>query len=209
MEQDTSPGRGAEVTCISDIVLPVEVVSLTHLRTRSGAPVRVRCEGLDEVVISEIFKALGGDHVPGVPTGASEDPETALDQLRQLNIVAPALIEAGTALQDASGADVRPAFYFGPVRPHPLSIPGRLLRQEDRVALCSTIMRLGGYLGGAAGAGFHGGDGGGSGDGVGVVEAGGGAGDAAVRGDGPADRSVDADSGPGPGPVASGEAELS
>lgn len=188
-----------QVTNIADVLLPVEVVTLTHLRTRAGEPVRVRCEALDELVVAEAFKRLGGERPPEVATAVDPtDVEAATEVLRQLNVVAPALIEAGTSLEGPDGLEVRPAFYFGAARPHPLAIPGRLLRQEDRVNLCAAIMRLGGYLGGAAGAGFHGGDGGGGDAGVGVV--------AAVPGGGATPMSAD---GPPAGPVAAGSGDPS
>jgi hypothetical protein len=195
MEQD-------QVTNIADVVLPVEVVTLAHLRTRAGEPVRVRCEALDELVVADAFKRLGGERPPEV--AALVDPtdlEAATETLRQLNVVAPALIEAGTSLDGPDGSEVRPAFYFGDRRPHPLSIPGRLLRQEDRVNLCATIMRLGGYMGGAAGATFHGGERGGRDGGVGVVAAGPLERDAAVPADGALAGAVGAAGGLEPGPV--------
>lgn len=182
------------VTDVADIDLPVEVVTLAHLRTRSGDPVRVRVEGLDELVVAEAFKRLPGDSPPVAGGADLADPERASEALRQLNVVAPALIEAACGLESAEG-EVRPAFYFGPVRPHPRSIPGRLLRQEDRVLLCATIMRLGGYMGGAAGATFHGGERSRGDGGVGVVAAGAGERDAAVPAGRPAAGAVGAGAG--------------
>lgn len=169
-----------KVTNAGDIALPVELVTLTRLKTRDGSPVVVRCEMLPEESIAEVFKALPGSRVEGVGDDVEVD---ALEELRRLGVVAPALLEQGTSLDGPDGR-VRPAFYAGEKAPHPLSIPMRYLHVEDKVALCAAIMRLGGYLpGGTPTDGtFHGDDGGGAGDGAGVVAAGAGDGDDAVGG---------------------------
>lgn len=166
-------------TQVGDIALPVALVALEHLKTKGGAPVVVRCEGLSELVLAEAFGALPGGRPRGVDVEGEADP---LEQMRALNSYAPALIEAGTSLIGPDGAEVRPAFYFGE-RPHPLSIPGRLLREGDKVLLLSAIMRLGGY-GGAADAELFLGERVGIDDGVGVVEAGEGAEGSAASVDG-------------------------
>lgn len=158
-----------EPTTVGDIALPIALVSLEHLKTKDGAPVVVRCEGLSELVLAEAFGALPG----GRPRSVEVDGEGVadpLEQMRALNAYAPRLIESGTSLIGPDGAEVRPAFFFGE-RPHPLSIPGRLLREGDKVLLLSAIMRLGGY-GGAAEAELFPGERVGIGDGVGVVAAG-------------------------------------
>lgn len=156
----------------SDIALPVEVVTLKHLRTRDGLPVRVRCEGVDELAITEVMQRLPGGVVPSVNADAPVDPAEAV---RTLDAYGCPLIERATALVGADGSEVRPAFYFDSSTPHdPRSLPGRFLRVEDRTALVTCILKLCGYVGEDSldGAGFHGADGGGAGDGMGAVEAG-------------------------------------
>ena len=178
MSDDINPVK--HPTNVSDIALPVELVALEHLKTKDGAPVTVRCEGLSELVLAEAFGALPGAKPRGLDDEGEPDP---LEQMRALNSYAPALIEAGTSLIGPDGAEVRPAFYFGE-RPHPLSIPGRLLREGDKVLLLSAIMRLGGY-GGAAGAEVFPVERIGTDDGVGVVAARAGEGGSAAPADGP------------------------
>lgn len=175
------------VTNADDIALPVEVVTLKHLRTRADEPVRVRCEAVDEVVVAGVMRGLPGLRPKSVgddaPVEASE--EAAFESVRELNALAPALLEAGTVLVLGDGSEVRPAFYFDDAKPrHPKSIPGRLLRIEDKSLMVEAILRVGGYLPGgqADEASFHGVERGGAGGGVGTVPAGEGVGADAVGG---------------------------
>ena len=173
-----------EPTRAADVVLPVEVVTLVHLKSRNGEPVRVRCEAVDEVVITTLLDALPGGRPPTLASG-DDSPEATRENLRLFNQHGPPLIEVATVLDDGNGGEVRPAFWFDPNKPrHAQSLPGRILRLEDRVLLAQSILRLSGYLGGAAGADFHGTNGEGVGGGVGTVAAGEGNGDETLRPDG-------------------------
>jgi len=169
-------GRATDVGAVR---LPVEVVELLHLKTRDGQPVRVECEAIDELVVTQLLETLPGDTVERIrmreqqkARGNAAEPATLLSRAKVFERYAPALIETGTLLRDADGKEVRPAFWFDPDRPrHPLSIPGRLLRFEDKVLLVETVTRLSGYGGGAAaqGATFHAGEQEGRPGGVGAV----------------------------------------
>lgn len=157
-------------TNVADIAVPVEMVKLEHLKTKAGEPVWVRCEALDETIITDIARALPGE-LPAGEKSRNTDPER---NIREVLRMAPALIEAGTVLVGPDGAEIRPAFYFTAEahRRSPLSLPGHPLRVADKIALCEAIMRLGGYVGGAAGAGFHAQEHVGREGGAGTVEAG-------------------------------------
>lgn len=172
-----------QVTNVQDVVLPTVVVELRHLRTRAGEPVRVRCEAVDELVIVDTMRGLPGLKVKSVDDGMGTptDSDSAMEHVRELARLAPALIEAGTSLAGADG-DVRPAFTFGSSGLDPRAIPGRMLRVEDKVALVDAILRCSGYLpGGPADAGaFPDGGRGGADDGLGAVSAGEGVGTDAV-----------------------------
>lgn len=164
-----------QVTNVGDVMLPTSVVELKHLRTRTGQPVRVRCEAVDELVVVETMRTLPGLKVKSVDDGMGTpiDSDSAFEQVRELARLAPALIEAGTSLAGADG-DVRPAFTFGSGTGDPRALPGKMLRVEDKVALVEAILRCSGYLpGGPADAGsFPDAGRGGAGDGVGAVSAG-------------------------------------
>jgi hypothetical protein len=134
------------VTNVDDVAVPVSVVELEHLKTKTGEKVRVRCEQPDELVLQRIFLAL-----PGARPVASDDDAAISDQekIERVARYAPVLIESATVLESPDG-EVRPAFYFGAVKPHPKSIPGRVLRLSDLVKLAEEVSRLSGYLGGEA-----------------------------------------------------------
>lgn len=189
-----------KATNAADVALPIEYVPLEHLKTSAGEPVIVRCEAVSEMVLAEIWQALPGGRPPDVRVD-SEGNSDPLDQMRSLNSYAPRLIEAGCVLEGPEGSEVRPAFFFEDQAPlpadflpghygaeamqelfdriiasrramrNPLSIPGRLLRESDKILLVAALMRCGGY-GGAAGAEVFPQERGGSGDGGGVMEAG-------------------------------------
>jgi hypothetical protein len=139
-------------TVVGQIVVPpdYEMVALGQLKTVDGAAVVVRCDRLDELVVSELTNAFPGAAQPEVQRDVEQETKNMLE-------VAPKLIEAGTSLIDEDGNEVRPAFYFGvtPVVPHPKSVPGSALRIPDRLLLCNAIMRLCGFGGDAEGS-FHG-----------------------------------------------------
>lgn len=178
MEQASKNGINEDAlpaTVADEVALPVEVVALKHLKTRSGKPVRVRCEAVDEVVIARVMQALPGLRPPGLEEPVPQDEATAFATVEHLNSLAPALLEVGTALMSPSGEWVRPAFYFDETKPrHPWSLPGRLLRVEDKSLMVEAILRIGGYLPGgqADEGGFHGGKRSGDAGGVGTLPAG-------------------------------------
>lgn len=155
-------------TNVTDIVLPVEVVTLKHLRTAAGEPVRVRCECINELALVEILQALPGARPDTGPDVSGDDP---IAMVKKLASVAPALIGLGTALDGPDG-EVRPAFYWDGTARHPLSIPGRMLREEDILTLVVSLLKLGGYTGVAAGPEFSDEWGAGADGGVGTVAAG-------------------------------------
>lgn len=155
-------------TRAEDVLLPVEVVELKHLVTRSGEPVRVLCGGVDEVVIQAVMRVLPGAHPPAFDDGeqgaGAGESEAYAESLKR---IAVPLLEAGTAFSDGNGGEVRPAFYWDPAKRVPGSIPGRLLRLEDIDRLVTATLRAGGYVAPAAGGGpedgsFHGGERGGA-----------------------------------------------
>lgn len=175
MDTNTRPTR------VDDLDLPVEMVTLRHMRSRDGRPVVVGVEAIDEMAMAKIMKALPGDRprTLGVDDAApTADPDEGLRDVERILAVAVPLIEAATFL-DHDGEDVRPAFWFTSKR-HPKAIRGSLLRLEDKMVLAEAIMRIGGYLGGASKASFPDGRRGGSGDGVGAVPTIQGDGDATV-----------------------------
>lgn len=150
-----------------DVVLPVAVVELSSLKTKSGKPVRVRCERIDELAVAAVLKSWPG-RGPGETSDATlTDPE---EMLREVNRFAAPLIEQSTVLLKSDGSEVRPAFYYTSTPPVEGSIAGRMLLQADVVMLVSTIMQLCGY-GGAAQTTFHDGVGAGGADGLGADEA--------------------------------------
>lgn len=135
-----------EPTKIEDVMLPVEMVELIHLKDRDGNPVVVRVEGLSELDIIEIVQVLPGRG--DVPTD-----ESTLESYGRIEEAGGlTLIERTTALASGSG-EVRPAFYFG--EPKPGALPGRLLRVADRVKLISAALRLSGFGEEAARTTFH------------------------------------------------------
>lgn len=161
-----------EPTRASDIAMPEELVELDHLKTREGAPVRVLCFGLDELTMVRLVQSWPGEAPPVVE--AEKSQEQNLREMEQVMQRAGPLIEAGTALVDADGTEVRPAFYFGAAAPCPESKPGRSLRMPDRIKLASAILRLSGReVGPTASHGFHGGER--AGDDAGVAAGAGGA----------------------------------
>jgi hypothetical protein len=175
-----------KATDVRQVRLPVEIVELAYLRTRDDQPVRVECEGIDEIVITGITKTLPGDSVERLKKRKQQakepppqDPAVLHGRAKVFDDYGPALIEAGTVLR-MGDEEVRPAFYFDPAKPrHPNSIPGRLLRLEDKMKLVRAVMRQSGYgglmdEGGDAGQGatFHAGVGSGGVGGVGTVPGG-------------------------------------
>lgn len=170
-----------QITRASDVALPIEIVTLEHLRTLAGEPVQVRCEMLDEVTMADLLGPPGAR--PSQAGEAADDPEISagLDdtKIRRINDSAPILLPAATALLGDDGALIRPAFYFTDAQKVPGAIDGRYLRLADRALLVSSILKLSG-LGGAAGAEFHGGKREGGGNGVGDLAPGEGDGDTAA-----------------------------
>lgn len=127
----------------SEVVLPIEIVTLERLKTKDGSPLRVSCGSVDE---SELILTLG---LPGARPQTADRRSREVKELEARQFVKLA-IEAGTALLDDDGSEIRPAFYFGKTVPHPKSIPGRLLTGAEMQLLAATIFRLGGYVGGQA-----------------------------------------------------------
>jgi hypothetical protein len=146
MEQE----RQGSPTPVDEVQLPVEFVTLAHLKTLSGKAVVVQVESRDELVIQ---RALGGA-LPGAREAvkrAEGAEELTPDEVTELTAFTEPLLEECCSLVSADGTEVRPAFWFDPARPrHPRSIPGRLLRLEDRTALIEASLRVCGYSGGAA-----------------------------------------------------------
>jgi hypothetical protein len=177
-----------KATSAADVQVPEtsRIVELTHLKTRDGKPVRVRCEKIDEA--AEILQRLPGDTVErararvarrkataaGQPEPAPSEAEVR-DGSRFLKEIAPRLIELGTVLDDGEGGEVRPAFWFDPATPrHPLSLPCSVLRIDEKALLTTTVIALSGFgkeddADAGAGAGFHAGDGDGREGRVGAV----------------------------------------
>ena len=127
-------------TAVNDVALPVEIVTLKHLKTKSGEAVRVRCEALSELVLADILKSLPGAR-PEQTENVADDP---MEAVRVMNTYAPPLIEKATSFVNSGGTEVRPAFWFTVSTGD--ALPGRMLREEDKLLLVTTILRLGGYL---------------------------------------------------------------
>ena len=73
---------------VSDIVLPQEVVELQHLKMRDGTPVRVTCEGLDELTLLDLTGGLSGQR-PAVDTQeavAALGGDEAVARMRQSSV---------------------------------------------------------------------------------------------------------------------------
>jgi hypothetical protein len=163
MEEQLGP------SALTDILIPIEIVELEYIRTKDGKPARIQCESVDELSIARTVEAL-----PGLGPKLSEEQKAALanSSLERYEAKAPALIEAGTALLGPDGQLIRPAFWFT-ADPKNGAIPGRFLRQMDRLRLVKAILRCGCYLGGAADElGFPGGERGRGTNGGGDLESG-------------------------------------
>jgi len=164
-----------KATVVSDVVLPVEIVALKHLKTKAGTPVMVRCENRDHMKFYDATKSLPGlkprDAMAEDPVIG--DPALAEQLARESLAFCEPLIELCTVLYDEHGNEVSPAFWFDPAKPrHSLSLPGRVLNEEDKLAMLNAILRVGGYVGGAAeSAGFSTGEREGSGNGGGAAGA--------------------------------------
>lgn len=151
MDPEKTPTRASEV------VLPIELVTLSRLKARGGISVVVGCESVDELVLARILQSWPGER----PPSAMATKPTPDEVLARIDLIAPQLIEAATFLEGDDGEEVRPAFWF--TTRVKGAIPGRLLREEDKILLVQAIMRAGGYMdaadGGAAESGaFPGGD---------------------------------------------------
>jgi hypothetical protein len=173
-------------TGAGEVALPVEDVELSGkvLRSASGGPLVVRCEFVNEELILALTEASPG-HAPEV--GIVEKKST-VETAKALMKYAPGILEAGCSLIGPDGSEQRPAFHFG-AAPKNGSLPGRFLTMAEKLRLFLTILRLSGYIGGAADSVRFPGDKRTRGaDGEGTVDAGEGngdaAGDAPVRGEG-------------------------
>lgn len=134
------------ITKASDIALPIEVVELKHLRTKSGEPVKVLCGGADELVLQRVTKRLPGLDVPKMDDDLGQQPSDVESVASMLKAMAPAILEAGTALAADDGKEIRPAFYWDSKNAVSGSISGNLLRLEDLNTLVTAVLRAGGYL---------------------------------------------------------------
>lgn len=158
-------------TQVEDVLLPVEFVTLTGkgLKTKGGEPIVVRVEFVDEGTLIEATEALPG-YQPQI------GPKQKVDQVavsKQIVKLAPQLIAASCVLVRADGSEVRPAFYFGD-DPKNGALPGRFLSYGDKLRLVLTLLRICGFVGGAADkVRFRDGDGEGSTGSGGGVDAGG------------------------------------
>jgi hypothetical protein len=165
----------AKVTVVTDVVVPLEFVTLKHLRTQSGEAVTVGCHQVPEVAMARILMALPGTRPKKLgeldaderAEQVADDPEEALRLASQAMQVAPEVIERGTFLLRADGTRIHPAFTWK--EPAGESIPGMYLRDEDLMLMLEAILRIGGYIGGEAAEATFPGDAGGSGDSVGAV----------------------------------------
>jgi len=114
---------------------------------RDGSPVTVACERVDEFVY---LRALG---LPGLSMDEKEMKAAIADlKVGSLEDIAKSMapvIEAGTAFIKADGTRIAPAFSWDPAKCPP-SIPGRYLSTESKSVLSATILRLSGFVSGAA-----------------------------------------------------------
>lgn len=153
------------ITNAFDIELPVTIVELEHLKTKTGERVRVRCEAVDEL---DAAKAYG---MPGQHGANPDGSSSSLDVINIVDKVAPVLIHGATVLADADGNHtIRPAFHFDEEHRVNGSIPARYLRMSDKMALITAILHNSGLGGAASEASFLSRDREGLPLGVGVVE---------------------------------------
>ena len=143
MSEEQRPTLATDIEAAPESIL----VTLSDLKTRDGAAVRVLCLPLSKVECTRILEALPGER----PKGQKPDP--AAQRLYNADVLdrcGGPLVEAGTALLVVAGELVRPAFYCGPTAPHPNALPWRTLTMADASELMETILKLSGFLGGAA-----------------------------------------------------------
>jgi hypothetical protein len=134
---------------VGDIALPVDVLELKHLKTKDKQPVRVQVESVDQLTLMRLVGPPGSR--PEESRDGDKSPEEQLQAIGTLHEYGRKLIEMATCFVMETGEEVRPAFWFDPNTPrHPLSIPGRLLHFEDVTDTIIAILRVSGYLGGAA-----------------------------------------------------------
>ena len=131
----------------TEVVAPVEIVELEHLRTRDNEPFAVECTRIDELLY---LKHLG---LPGASMSVEELKakltDSTLDSLDQIRAVLPPIVEAGTALIGADGRRIAPAFSWDPAKCPP-ALPGHYLSVTDLSTLAAVILRLSGFASGAA-----------------------------------------------------------
>lgn len=149
---------------LSDVVevdVPqLELVELQSVQTRSKQPLIIGCQ-VNQLRAARILHSLPGlrpkesdeteEEKPKDESGA--DPELDLDRLDEdmetFEPLAQQLIEkAGTYLLK-DGQEITPAFWFTS-DPGNGALPGRILGAVDQVNIAKTLMRQGGFLGGAA-----------------------------------------------------------
>lgn len=136
-----------DATRLEDVALATEVVTLEHLKTKTGEPVKVLCEPINEFTLVRI---LG---MPGSPAMSEAERSAAMEAHfksfdnnpeKMQELIFPVL-EAGAALMTNDGP-YRPAFSDKTLG----SIPFRFLKVADAMALFTAILRVSGYAGGAA-----------------------------------------------------------
>lgn len=129
---------------------PEYVDGVVHgIQTKDLAPYPVRCLRPERDEMAVIIGALPGER-PATLKDKSAPENGDEDQLMRW---APPMIEKWVAVQAEDGSWVCPAFSFAD-EPAPGLIPGRELTYVDLRDLTLTLMRLGGYVGGAASASF-------------------------------------------------------
>jgi hypothetical protein len=156
-----------DVTKAEDVAIPTRIVTLQYLKTKSGEPVKIYCEPIDELTLAKMYGMPGLRSADGDKL-RERDP---MEVMRIAEAMTPELIHAGTALADAEGnPTIRPAFHFDDAHKVQGSIDARFIRLEERLSLVNAVLELSGVGGAAKEASFHDGGGEGSPGGVGAVE---------------------------------------
>lgn len=113
-----------------------EVVELMFLRDADGLPVRVQVDPIDELELIDLLGALPGQHDPEASEGATDGLGAVW---RQFAPIASQVIEKACT----------PRFSFAEVTPDGC-LPGKWLRDSEKLGLVLATLRVSGWTGGAA-----------------------------------------------------------
>ena len=133
--EDLRPTEAAAVRPPAELPA-AEVVSLMFLRDAAGMPVNVLVSPIDELELIDLLGALPGQHDPEAFQG-SQDGLGAV--WRQFAPIASQVIEKACT----------PRFSFAEAAPDGV-LPGKWLRDSEKLGLVLAALRVSGWTGGAA-----------------------------------------------------------